>query len=137
VTDRLAYSARLVRKSLAVGSRLCVLAAQAEARTLSQHLWSARSTDFVPHALAGQSSEATLESSYIVIGASVTVVSHHEVLLNLLPEVPAGFERFDRLIELVGVDGADRAAGRLRWKHYQSRGYPLRTHSAAMSATPS
>lgn len=133
VGDRLAYSTRLVRKSLSVGAKLCVLASEAEARALSQRLWSERQADFVPHAVAGVSAAATCAASAVVIGSSVADVEHHEVLLNLLPDVPAGFERFDRLIELVGQDDADKTAGRRRWRHYQSRGYSLSTYEVQAS----
>ena len=56
---------------------------------------------------------------------------HHEVLLNLSDEVPQGFGSFERLIEVVGCDEADRAAARVRWKHYMQRGYALVRHDLA------
>ena len=57
---------------------------------------------------------------------------HQEVLLNLGAVVPAGFERFDRLIEVVGADGADRLLSRKRWKYYLDRGYTLTRHDLAL-----
>jgi len=51
------------------------------------------------------------------------------VLLNLEDEVPDGFGRFARLIEVVSAtDEADRAAARRRWKHYLQRGFALERH---------
>ncbi len=128
VPERLTYGVRVVRKSLALGARLCVVAGNDDAQALSQYLWSVRPTEFIPHALAGHTQASTVAASQVVIATSLSELAHHDVLLNLLPEVPAGFERFSRLIELVGQDETDRLSARQRWKHYQSRGYPITTH---------
>ena len=59
--------------------------------------------------------------------------AHTQVLLNLGAQVPEDFERFERLIELVGVDDQDRQVARQRWKHYASRGYAITRHDIATS----
>ena len=41
---------------------------------------------------------------------------------------------FGRVIELVSQDGADRQAGRMRWKHYSDRGYTITRHDVALEA---
>jgi DNA polymerase-3 subunit chi len=51
-----------------------------------------------------------------------------QVLVNLGDEVPAGFERFERLIEIVAVDDHGRMTARQRWKHYTAQGYDLLQH---------
>ena len=56
------------------------------------------------------------------------VAVHHEVLVNLGDDAPAGFESYARLIEIVSTDPADRATARARWKHYAARGYPIQRH---------
>jgi DNA polymerase-3 subunit chi len=53
---------------------------------------------------------------------------HQEVLVNLGGSVPEGFERFERLIELVSLEPEDRQQARARWKHYQDRGYAIQRH---------
>jgi DNA polymerase-3 subunit chi len=53
------------------------------------------------------------------------------VLLNLGSSVPEGFERFERLIDVVTVQEEDRQEGRLRWKHYADRGYAIRREDLA------
>ena len=46
--------------------------------------------------------------------------------------MPAGFERFLRLIEVVSsVDEQDRGHARLRWKQYASRGYAIARRALA------
>ena len=51
-----------------------------------------------------------------------------DVLLNLGSECPPFFERYARLLEIVGQDDADRSLGRGRFKFYKERGYAIGTH---------
>ncbi|MNT94878.1 DNA polymerase III subunit chi [compost metagenome] len=58
---------------------------------------------------------------------------HHEVLLNLGAEVPEGFGRFEKLIEVVSAhDEEDRGLARNRWRHYASRGYAIVRHDLVL-----
>jgi DNA polymerase-3 subunit chi len=54
--------------------------------------------------------------------------------MNLGDEVPLGFERFARLIEIVSNDEHGRDQARLRWKHYKSLGYELLQHDLSKVA---
>jgi DNA polymerase-3 subunit chi len=47
------------------------------------------------------------------------------VLINLDGELPEGFARFQRLIEIVGNDDGEKLPARNRYRHYRDRGYPL------------
>jgi DNA polymerase-3 subunit chi len=51
------------------------------------------------------------------------------VLLNLGPKVVPDFGRFERLIEVVGVDEADRVAARQRWRSYEAQGLRITHHA--------
>jgi DNA polymerase-3 subunit chi len=51
------------------------------------------------------------------------------VLINLQSSPPSFFSRFERLAEIVGLEEADVAAGRERYRFYRERGYELRSHS--------
>jgi DNA polymerase-3 subunit chi len=51
-----------------------------------------------------------------------------EVLVNLHPEPPPFFSRFERLAEIVAADDDALAAGRARYRFYRERGYELRQH---------
>jgi len=59
---------------------------------------------------------------------------HEDVLLNLRAEWPPSFSRFQRLVEIVGRDDADRAQARERFRHYRDRGYEIRTHDLSKTA---
>jgi DNA polymerase-3 subunit chi len=58
----------------------------------------------------------------------MTDMPHHDVLLNLGQVIPQGFEKFERVIELVTLDEGDRERARGRWKSYASKGYHLIRH---------
>jgi DNA polymerase-3 subunit chi len=51
-----------------------------------------------------------------------------QVLINLGATVPAGFEAFERVIDVVSVDDEDRSQGRQRWKQYTQLGYAITRH---------
>ncbi|MBS1172594.1 MAG: polymerase chi subunit, partial [Proteobacteria bacterium] len=61
----------------------------------------------------------------VLIAGSLELPGHDDVLINLDGELPSGFSRFQRLIEIVGNDEADRIQARGRYKHYRDRGYEL------------
>lgn len=128
--DKTAYVCRLLRKAVAQGARVVVTGSEPLLGELDKALWSFSPTDFVPHCSAG-SDPAMVLASPVVLGVDAVTSPHHDVLLNLDEDVPAGFERFARVIEVVGDGPEDRARSRRRWKHYQDRGYPIVRHDRA------
>ncbi|MFZ9406896.1 MAG: DNA polymerase III subunit chi [Burkholderiaceae bacterium] len=131
--DRLAYACRLVRKVHRAGHRIVVQCDAPELlRSLNEALWTFSPQDFIPHVLATD----TLADRTPVLLADAEVpasLDMHEVLINLGRSTPAGFSRYERLIEVIGLDPADREAGRERWRFYRDRGYPLHTHDLSAS----
>ena len=122
--DKLAYACRLLRKAAGVGARVAVTAEGEFLQRLDTALWTFSPLDFVAHATDRQG-PALLEASPVALVGSPLDAPHHEVLLNLCDAVPEGFERFERLIEVVSLDEADRQRARDRWKHYAARGYAI------------
>jgi DNA polymerase-3 subunit chi len=121
--DKVLYACRLVRKAAASGARVVVTGEPALLRELDTALWTFAATEFVPHCHADGASPQVLAASPVVLSGQARTAPHQDVLVNLGPAVPDGFERFNRLIEVVAADDADRADGRRRWKHYSARGY--------------
>lgn len=131
--DKLAYACRLLRKAVANGSRVVVTAPADDLKQLDTLLWTFSQLDFVPHAL--QIGDArVVAASPVILSESVANAPHQQVLLNLGPQVPEGFERFERLIEVVSLDEADRELARSRWKHYADRGYAITRHDLNLKA---
>jgi DNA polymerase-3 subunit chi len=122
--DKLAYACRLLRKASGAGARVAVTAEAELLQKLDTALWTFSPLDFVAHASDKQGA-AMLEASPVVLLASALDAPHQQVLLNLGETVPDGFERFERLIEVVSLDEADRLRARDRWKHYAARGYAI------------
>lgn len=131
VPDKWAYVCRLLRKAAAKGSRVTVTGDPGTLDQVDGQLWALSPTDFVAHCAAGADA-ATLAASPIIFCPSCDQSPHQEVLLNLGTVVPPGFERFERLIEVVGAQDDDRQASRQRWKFYQDRGYAIRRHDVAV-----
>lgn len=125
--DKLAYACRLLRKAVSGGARAVVSGPDALLARLDQQLWTFSALDFVPHCMVG-SPDRVLQASPIVLAADVQQAPALPVLVNLGELVPAGFERFARLIEVVSGDEDDRALARGRWKHYAARGYAIVRH---------
>ena len=134
VPDRLASACRLLRKATRQGARVAVTAPLATLRGLDRALWIFEPEEFVAHAVlpAGAAAPDRLAPTPVWLAERPDDVAVHEVLVNLGDEAPAGFERFARLIEIVGTEEAERAAARSRWKHYAARGYALQGHEASV-----
>lgn len=129
--DKVGYACRLLRKAWSAGSKVAVIAERELLQELDAALWTFSPTDFIPHACDGAGAPQT--AAPIVLVDSARSAPHVEVLLNLGAGVPEGFERFERLIEVVSADQQDLQHGRSRWKHYASRGYALTRHDRAQA----
>jgi DNA polymerase-3 subunit chi len=133
--DRVAYACRLLRKAVSSGAKIVVTGLPDTLQQLDAELWTFSATDFVPHCLL-DSEAALVAASPVILAASIAAVPHLQVLLNLGPLVPSGFERFERVIEVVCLDDEDRQLARGRWKHYADRGYAITRHDLALKTSP-
>jgi DNA polymerase-3 subunit chi len=132
VPDKLAYACRLLRKAAGSGSKVQVLGDEATLATLDSALWAISPTDFVPHCLAASESSVR-ERSSVFLGTDVhPAIGVRDILVNLGNSVPDGFTAFNRVIEVVSTDGADRDAARSRWKYYSEQGYAIARHDLGL-----
>ena len=134
--DKLGHACRVLRKAVASGAKVVVTGDRALLRELDTALWTFAPLEFLPHCLGGDSAPAVLAASPVVLAESAASAPHQQVLLNLGTGVPEGFERFERLIEVVTVQEDDRQLGRRRWKHYADRGYAIKREDLAPKETP-
>lgn len=131
--SKLQVACQLVAK--AVRERLPVLVYapdQSMARSFDKMLWTYQAIGFVPHCLA---SDALSAETPVVIAFDDSEAAHHRVILNLHEDSPPAFSRFERLVEIVGVDEDDRQRARGRFRFYRDRGYEIHHHDLA-KATP-
>ena len=124
--DRLQVACRLAAKAASQGKRLLVHAPESElAGRFDKMLWTWQALAFVPHCsthdpLAGETP--------VLISSSEETPEGCELILNLGAGCPPHFERFARLLEIVGAEDSERQAGRERYKFYQARGYKIASH---------
>jgi len=127
VPEKLAYSCRLLRKMHLSGAAVAVTAEPDLLAELDALLWSFSATEFIPHCLASALPE-TVAVTPIVFAPHLVHLSGRTVLVNLGQGIPEGFEKFERLIEVVSQSPEDLQAGRGRWKEYAGRGHDLKRH---------
>jgi DNA polymerase-3 subunit chi len=126
--DKVSYVCRLLRKAVdAHGVRLVVMADPDTLDAIDQSLWTLQPTVFIAHCRCGDEPHVVSRSPVLLAQSGMTSPPERPILVNLGAEPPASFERFDRLIDIVGSDDADKQAGRVRWRHYKDRGYAIRT----------
>lgn len=130
--DKLTHACRLLRKAVgARGARVVVVADAAMLDTIDLSLWTFSPVDFIAHCRDTGETHTLARSPVVLSASAAAVLPHQQVLVNLGVELPDGFERFERLIDIVSNDDADRLAGRRRWRHYADRGYAIRRHDFA------
>jgi DNA polymerase III subunit chi len=132
--DKLDYACRLLRATQKKSAQVLVLGQMDALKSLSSKLWAMAPTEFLPHCLADADPTVLAQSPIILSVELLGNASDSQVLLNLGAFLPAGFERFERLIELVGQDEPDLQAARTRWKHYKDRGYALSRYDVVSKA---
>lgn len=127
--DKLQVACRLAAKALSQDKRLLIYAPQPEAaQRIDRLLWTWPATGFVPHCAVHDAAAA--DTPVLIAGAPDALVAC-EVLLNLDAATPPAFERFERLLEIVSVEDADRRAARERYRYYRERGYGIADHDLA------
>ena len=131
--DRIAYACRLLRKALASGAKVVVTGTDATLSQLDVALWTFSPAEFLPHATL-ESEASVVKASPVFLASTIDAVPHQQILLNLGPTVPKGFERFERVIEVVSLDDDERSLARGRWKHYTDLGYAITRHDLNLKA---
>jgi DNA polymerase-3 subunit chi len=131
VDNKLQTLCTLAAKAIGKGARLMILTPDPETtERVDKLLWTQPAIGFLPHCRAHHRLAAVTP---IVLDHSPEPVAHEEVLVNLCSECPPVFSRFERLIEIVSLDDADREQARARFRFYRERGYDIRTHDLSKS----
>jgi DNA polymerase III subunit chi len=130
--DKLGYACRLLRKAYLRGARVVAWVDEADRVALDGALWTHVVGEFVPHSVPGDPPHVQTRSP-IHIASDVSAHNGATVLVNLRGELPPGYERFQRVIEVVTADAADRASARERWKHYKAQGIEPQRHDLQLA----
>lgn len=138
VANTLHYACRLVKKAWSQGTPVLVVGEADWLEELDGALWTFSDVDFIPHSFVGVDADDVSDEVVNVWLATVDQMnteaqSHAGFLIYCATATsphPTGFERFDRLIEIVPQEEAAKAEARKRWSFYKQRGYPLAHHDA-------
>jgi len=122
------FACRLAEKVYGMGHTLYLHTDSIEqAKQMDDLLWSYKESSFLPHAIEGGH-----DLPKILIGHNAATPtephSHCDVLINLAPDVPGFFSRFERVAELINQAEDLKVSGRERFKFYRDRGYQPETH---------
>jgi DNA polymerase-3 subunit chi len=124
----------LAARAYNAGRRVTVLLPDEHlARQLDQMLWTRQPGSFLPH--VGLHSPLAAETP-ITLGTTPPEGDwpHDDVLINLCEPVPAGFERFRMVVEVVGTAEQHLLPARARWKHYAASGIQPQAHNMKSEA---
>ena len=125
VDAKFRFACRLAHRAIADGGQAHVRTASGEATAvLDALMWSYPEGRFLPHTTADKE-DAVHE--LVRIGHEEPPPGADELLINLGDDVPAFFDRFQRVCEVVPAPEVD--AGRARYSQYRRRGFPLHHHA--------
>jgi DNA polymerase-3 subunit chi len=136
--DLQGHACRLLRKGYLKGARLVAVVEPEALDALDAALWTLSGGEFIPHSRPGDG-PAVRSRSPIGLVTDVPVAGHvlpGTVLVNLRAAFPAGFEAFDRVIEVVTLEDADRRLARERWRQYCAMGIEPQRHDLVSAAQP-
>ena len=124
--DKLRFACRLAATVFDKSGKLLVYSPDRDLLTdFDRSLWTFQATRFVPHCFVGS---ALAAETPVLLAASAEELPHHDVLLNLGDEWPPFFASFERLLEIVSTDEADKERARSRYAFYKKRGYDIRVN---------
>lgn len=103
-----------------------------EARLFDERLWTFRPDSYVPHAIV-ETLDAPVPVTIGWRGAPelATEAPGTGAMLNLHPEIPEWFSRFERVAEIITQHQEVLTAKRACWQTYRRRGYPVKAHHLA------
>ncbi|GAA3910926.1 DNA polymerase III subunit chi [Halomonas cibimaris] len=130
---RLAFACKLADTIWRRGYRLHLHCEdQALAEQADAALWDFRPDAYLPHALL----ESEMAPSVpVTLGTGELPAPRGETaLLNLHPDIPAGFERYARVAEIINQHQAVLMAKRACWQRYRAQGHEVVPHKLGSSA---
>lgn len=122
--DPLRLVCELVKKAYAAEQPTLVLArSQEQADALDDLLWAFEDESFIPHQLAGDEDDAI---TAVVIAAPGVETADRPLVVNLRDECAPG--TYERVLEVIAADAAERDGSRVRWSEYKRRGFDVAKH---------
>src|SRR5690606_26573003 len=126
---RLLLACRIVDKANQQGHHIFIHSStDEEARKLDELLWTFSQGSFIPHRVVREALAAEPLEPVLIGVNQEPGPGRWNVLINLAPEVPEFFSRYERVAEVVDGNALRREQSRERYRFYRDRGYKLNTH---------
>jgi DNA polymerase-3 subunit chi len=130
--QRRAFACRLAEKAYLRDLRIVIVNdTLADAQALDDLLWTFNDRSFIPHKVCLD--EASLDPAtkvHLTVESALetTVHSSADLLVNLTARLPAHWERYNRIAEIIDADEERRRLGRERFKSYRDLKVTVETH---------
>jgi DNA polymerase-3 subunit chi len=122
--DPLLLVCELVKRAYTAEQPTLILArSQEQADELDAKLWEFDEDSFIPHQIAGDEDDAL---TAVLIAPPGAATADRTLVVNLRDECAEG--TFERVLEVVAADSAERDGSRVRWSEYKRRGFELTKH---------
>lgn len=124
--DKLEVARKLATKAFQSGRQALVYTVDpGQAQAADQVFWTAQQLSFLPHV---RCDHPLAKETPVLIGDNPEALGQADVLINLASEPPTFYGRFERLLEIVTPDPADRERARERLRYFRERGYASDFH---------
>jgi DNA polymerase-3 subunit chi len=122
--DPLLLVCELAKKAFETGQPTLILARSFEqAEQLDEKLWEFDENAFIPHQIAGDDDDAITP---VLIAPPDASAADRALVINLRDDPAPGL--FERVLEVVPDDAAQRTGSRERWKTYKAAGLDVAKH---------
>jgi DNA polymerase III subunit chi len=126
--QRWAFACRLTEKAYLRDLRIVIVNdTLADAQALDDLLWTFNERSFVPHKVCLDEHSAD-PAAKVHITLEPTNAPVADLLVNLTARLPAHWERYPRIAEIIDADEERRRLGRERFKSYRDLKVTLETH---------
>jgi DNA polymerase-3 subunit chi len=123
--DPLLLVCELAKRAFASEQPTLILArSQSQADALDEKLWEFDENAFIPHQIAGDGDDDAITAVLIVPPDMAT--PDRALVINLREDCAPGL--FERVLEVVPADDAQRLGSRERWKTYKQAGFEVNKH---------
>jgi DNA polymerase-3 subunit chi len=122
--DPLLLVCELAKRAFENGAATLVLVrSQDQAEQIDDRLWEFDADAFIPHQIAGGDDDAITP---VLIAPPQSITADRTLVINLRDECAPGL--FERVLEVVPADEAQRLGSRERWKTYQAADFEVAKH---------
>ena len=122
--DPLLLVCELAKRAFDSGQPTLILARSFdEAERLDEKLWEFDESAFIPHQIAGDEDDAI--TPVLIVPPDISTADR-SLVINLRDDCAPGL--FERVLEVVPADEAQRTGSRARWKTYQHAGFEVAKH---------